>query len=690
MKARALLLTALLSAFLLPACRKTERPEAVRYHTYLNKVNPDSLLREAYLSRNYDRILALAGELQDQGAISEIKACYWKGYAYNRQRLMRMAEIQWTHAVSLPVKNAEDLDYYARSANRLTGLLYLKFDYENCIRLGLQAMALMQQRQYTENTDYANILAFMGNCQLRLGQHEKARDSYVQADELYQRLTAAPADISVFTASVVGLVAINEAHLQTREYEDAYAWTRRLEEMLALYRSQPHTDAAFLDKEWARLHYYRACALEGLEKPTEAYRDYLAAEATAYAKTGDGKMEASKYLILARRWGEAADKLSVLEDQSSRYDLRPTLDNIQSLMVPKFQANWMAGRTSGALDAAQMICEALDTAIVRERRDAAMELSMLYDLRQKDAQVARETARLARDRFLSVLLSLAFLLLLAFLVIYYRQRSAMRLERAFERLEEANEQARESSRMKSDFIQQVSHEIRTPLNILNGFSQILTAPGVQLDDDSREDIKRQMAANTGRITGLINKMLELSDSSSRAVIPRTQTVSPLQIAAIATDASGVSTSEYVVLDMQITPAAEKVELLTDKAAAARALTLVMDNARKFSAPAEGPAAGSAPKRVSLHVDADAQWVSFTVEDDGIGIPADKAEYIFGEFIQLDNFYDGVGIGLPVARSLARRLGGNLVLDTTYKGGARFVYTLPVQRVVDEIQLYKEN
>jgi len=61
MKARALLLTALLSAFLLPACRKTDRPEAVRYHTYLNKVNPDSLLQEAYLSRNYDRILAHRG-----------------------------------------------------------------------------------------------------------------------------------------------------------------------------------------------------------------------------------------------------------------------------------------------------------------------------------------------------------------------------------------------------------------------------------------------------------------------------------------------------------------------------------------------------------------------------------------------------------------------------------------------------
>ena len=47
-----------------------------------------------------------------------------------------------------------------------------------------------------------------------------------------------------------------------------------------------------------------------------------------------------------------------------------------------------------------------------------------------------------------------------------------------------------------------------------------------------------------------------------------------------------------------------------------------------------------------------------------------------EFVQLNEYYDGTGIGLTVARSLARRLGGDVVLDTTYTAGARFVFTLP--------------
>ena len=51
------------------------------------------------------------------------------------------------------------------------------------------------------------------------------------------------------------------------------------------------------------------------------------------------------------------------------------------------------------------------------------------------------------------------------------------------------------------------------------------------------------------------------------------------------------------------------------------------------------------------------------------------EHIFDEFVQLDEFVDGTGIGLTVARSIARRMGGDLWLDPDYPEGARFVLEL---------------
>ena len=261
-----------------------------------------------------------------------------------------------------------------------------------------------------------------------------------------------------------------------------------------------------------------------------------------------------------------------------------------------------------------------------------------------------------------------------------------KLEESYRELEETNRKldiarmkAEESSRMKSNFIQQISHEIRTPLNILSGFTQVVTTPGMELDDETKADISRQILENTDRITRLVNKMLELSDASSKAVIERNDQTAAIEIAAEAVDESGISIAPHLDFDMNISPEAEAVVLTTDRQSAVRALTLVLDNALKFTKPAEAHARHDIPKekkQASLLLDVNDQTVRFVVEDTGIGIPAEEAEHVFEEFVQLDNYYEGTGIGLTVARSLARRLGGDIVLDTTYTTGARFVMTLP--------------
>ena len=69
---------------------------------------------------------------------------------------------------------------------------------------------------------------------------------------------------------------------------------------------------------------------------------------------------------------------------------------------------------------------------------------------------------------------------------------------------------------------------------------------------------------------------------------------------------------------------------------------------------------------------------YTVEDTGSGIEAAEAEHIFEPYVKLNQYFDGQGIGLTVARNLARRLGGDVVLDTTKDTpGSRFVLTLPI-------------
>ena len=254
--------------------------------------------------------------------------------------------------------------------------------------------------------------------------------------------------------------------------------------------------------------------------------------------------------------------------------------------------------------------------------------------------------------------------------------------RGYEEALNLYDQAMESSRMKTDFIQQISHEIRTPLNILSGFTQVLTS-GMELDEATQQEVTKGIVDNTERITSLVNKMLELAESGSDTPLERNDQALAIQIAAQAAEDSGITQATHLDFDLDIAPEAETVMLTTALAPATRVLVLLLDNAMKFTHPAEAAGGVNAVKekaRAVLRVTVDGDMVVFTVEDTGIGVPSEESEHIFEEFVQLDKYYDGTGIGLTVARSLAQRLGGDIKLDTDYSSGARFVYTLPLVTV----------
>lgn len=263
-----------------------------------------------------------------------------------------------------------------------------------------------------------------------------------------------------------------------------------------------------------------------------------------------------------------------------------------------------------------------------------------------------------------------------------------KLEEAYQELKETNKQldiarhrAEEASQMKTNFIQQISHEIRTPLNILNGFAQVLIMPEMELDEATQQEVTRGIGENTERITSLVNKMLELADAKSSEELERNDDVPAVQIVAQAADDSRITSASHLTFDIDLAEGVDMVMLRTNLQKATRALSLLLDNAMKFTHPAEaagGAAAVTEKARATLRVSqTEDHQIAFSVEDTGIGVPPEEAEHIFEEFVQLNEYYNGTGIGLTVARSIAHRLGGDIVLDTTYTDGARFVFTLPL-------------
>ena len=653
-----ILLTAVLMAVILTACdHKVEK---------VDDVNADSLLNVAHKRHQYDRLLELADTLQATGHITSIHANYWRGYSYSRQRMLRLSEKYWREAVNSEIHNLEDLRYYAKSANRLSGDLLLKGEYEATMKVAVPAMEKMAEAHYLTNSDYAYLKAAVGCCQLKMGSPDEAVTNFNQAYNLFYEVVEKEPFRSNFRTAIAGIIKITEAYIQANRFREAYEWTEKFKTFLDYYKQTSDPEPDFVDKQQARLNIYRASALEGLGQHAEAQKAYKEAQKSNYAQTGEGKLEAISYLMLAERWQEAADNYEVLDKQMEKFSIIPTMDIIRQYLLPKYHANLAANRMESANAVSRQICDELDEAIELMQRDAAMELTTLYNMQQKEKELAEHKTDSVRQRYFATILTLVLVILCFVLIIYFRHQVSMRLERAYVKLAEANERTKESSRMKTSFIQQMSHEIRTPLNILSGFTQILTSPDIKLDQETKLDLNEKIVENTNRIAELVNKMLELSDVNSKKVIERNDYVHALQLGTEAVNVIIVNEKNKIPVDLKWGEGAEELSLQTNEQAATRALVLLLDNAERYTK--EGS--------ITLTIEQKGDKVQFVVEDTGIGIPASEAEHIFDEFVQLNEYDMGTGIGLTVARSICRRMGGDIVLDTSYTGGARFVMILP--------------
>ena len=118
----------------------------------------------------------------------------------------------------------------------------------------------------------------------------------------------------------------------------------------------------------------------------------------------------------------------------------------------------------------------------------------------------------------------------------------------------------------------------------------------------------------------------------------------------------------------MTEFSQEEQIQTAEYYATQALSQLLDNAMKFTS--EGGKILMTCKKVN-------DYAQISIEDTGCGVPEEKAEEIFKEFVQLDEYKTGTGIGLPLSRNIARSLGGDLSLDLSYTAGARFVFTLPI-------------
>lgn len=633
----------------------------------------DSLVYAA-MEHDYNQALLVVDSLEDVHALYDAKINFYRAQIHYKMGQELSAELYYKKALAGNELYKERPAIYYFAFDQLSTILTIKGDQKGSLATATECYAIAKNDDSEVGQEWQAVLLHdIGYCQMQLSRTAEAEKNFTHAYNTLKRLASQTGKYDHIYSWARVAYNIMDSYTSTSNFEQAEKWVVAAEEAINALVQSPDCSKRTAEEYLGSLNTHKAIVLIKTghrEEADKIYQEFLKSD---YAKTSIGLVDNSEYLEMAERWNDLANLIPKLDSLAKSWAMPKSMYYLKTYLIPFFKAYQKSGRYDQALLAGQRIAESIDSVEEYERKHNAAELAIIYETREKEAKIAEQATILTQQRIMAV--TIAMLLIIIFLIIltYHRYRNSrqlaeknLELEQKNKELTIANARANESSQMKTNFIRQISHEIRTPLNILNGFAQVITGKEVELGADEKRDIQQRITENSERITELVNKMLELSEASSHTVIERTDETTTDIIVSQAIENSGISRAEHIKFDLQFQQNAKGWPLLTNQRYATRALVLLLDNAQKFTK--EGEA--------RLVVSLKPSEVAFTIEDTGIGIPANQAEHIFEEFVQLDEYYDGTGIGLSVARSIVRRLGGDIVLDTTYQGGARFIMTLP--------------
>lgn len=237
----------------------------------------------------------------------------------------------------------------------------------------------------------------------------------------------------------------------------------------------------------------------------------------------------------------------------------------------------------------------------------------------------------------------------------------------------AKDKAEESDRLKTAFLANMSHEIRTPMNGIIGFTNLLANPS--LTTETMLSYIEIINKSGDRLLGTVNDLIDISKLEAGLVnilIEDTSVGDLLDSLYRFFDREAVA--KGIRLNYHKASSDHPLIIRTDEKKLNSILTNLVKNAIKYTNQ------GSVDFGFRELEGKDNSKLEFYIRDTGIGIPKDRQEAIFNRFEQADiedhNVYEGSGLGLTIAQTLAELLGGRIWLESTEGKGTTFFFSLP--------------
>lgn len=253
-------------------------------------------------------------------------------------------------------------------------------------------------------------------------------------------------------------------------------------------------------------------------------------------------------------------------------------------------------------------------------------------------------------------------------------RNITERKQAREELLKAKESAEASDKLKSAFLQNITHELRTPLNGIIGFSEMITQ--ADSSEEDRIEFNKMIKKSSARLINTITNYMDISMIVSGITEINKYPFSLLTfLYKIADQTVEICNSRNLQLEIVLHAPENDIQINTDEVLLSKIFFHLIDNAIKFT------------KKGSITISSDIKGDNyiFSISDTGTGISDESLPVIFEIFRQSDltasREYEGIGLGLSIAKGLLKQLGGEIWVESSKNEGSAFHFTLPGQKSV---------
>lgn len=311
----------------------------------------------------------------------------------------------------------------------------------------------------------------------------------------------------------------------------------------------------------------------------------------------------------------------------------------------------------------------------------------IYNVKKQygDMELEKKKSLASMQQTVSIVTSIAIVILGLLLIIVYRlyrrnrnlvkhlaasnsslQMESENLRKSRAESIRARDIAQKANNLKSDFIKNMSYEVTVPLQAITEYSHLIADCVGDSGNKHLKEFADLIELNSELLSTIVNDVLRLSEIDSESMPVQSQVVNAKLLSQFTIES--VKRRVRPGVELCLDAPDERVDMFTDPTRVQQILNALLTNAAKFTSHGK--------ITLAYRLIDDGDKVEFSITDTGIGIKAENKDKIFDRFFKLDAETQGAGLGLTIARLLARLLGGDVSLDTSHRGGARFLFILP--------------